>query len=159
MHPVIDYLTNVLPQRSGFQHNPVQVLYAQALLDGVKAQGQVHFVEGDAGIGKSLAYQLVLADWVAKGKRMGGKQAARRAVISTHSRALQRQLLQPDNLAIVHDYLTRAELPALSFQLRMGRENYLSPNAWPCSWGPSAWKRRNRIVTCPPTCSNWCTGH
>ncbi len=127
MHPVIDYLTNVLPQRPGFQHNPVQVAYAQALLDGVKAQGQVHFVEGDTGIGKSLAYQLVLADWVAKGKRMGGKQAARRAVISTHSRALQRQLLQPENLTIVRDYLTRAELPALSFQLRMGRENYLSP--------------------------------
>jgi len=127
MHPVLDYLTHVLPQRPGFRHNPVQVAYARVLIDGVKAQGKVHFIEGDTGIGKSLAYQLVLADWVAKGKYMGGKQAARRAVISTHSRILQRQLLQPDNLAIVRDYLTRQGLPDLTFQLRMGRENYLSP--------------------------------
>jgi Rad3-related DNA helicase len=127
MHPVLDYLTHVLPQRPGFHHNPVQVAYAQALIDGLKQQGKVHFVEGDTGIGKSLAYQLVLADWVAKGKHMGGKQAARRVVISTHSRALQRQLLQPENLTIVQDYLDHVGLPRLTFQLRMGRENYLSP--------------------------------
>lgn len=127
MHPVIHYLSEVLPQRPGFQRSPVQIAYAEALIDGLLQQGKLHFVEGDAGIGKSLAYQLVLADWVAKGKLMGGKQAARRALISTHSRILQRQLLQPDNLAIVSDYLRHAQLPLLSFALRMGRENYLSP--------------------------------
>jgi Rad3-related DNA helicase len=127
MHPVVHYLSEVLPTRSGFQRNPVQVAYAEALLDGLTQHGKLHFVEGDTGIGKSLAYQLALADWVAKGKRMGGKQAARRALISTHSRALQRQLLQPDNLAIVRDYLHYAKLPKLSFALRMGRDNYLNP--------------------------------
>ncbi|MDR5899476.1 helicase C-terminal domain-containing protein [Halomonas vilamensis] len=127
MHPVIHYLSEILPKRPGFQRNPVQIAYAEALVDGLKEQGKLHFVEGDTGIGKSLAYQLVLADWVAKGKHMGGKQAARRALISTHSRALQRQLLQPDNLAIVRDYLHHAQLPLLSFALRMGRENYLNP--------------------------------
>lgn len=122
MHPVLTYLTHQLPKRPGFQHNPVQVAYAQALIDGVRQQGKMHFVEGDTGIGKTLAYQLVLADWVAK-----GRQKERRAVISTHSRALQRQLLQPDNLAIVRDYLENAGLPPLTFELRMGRENYVSP--------------------------------
>lgn len=122
MHPVLAYLTHTLPQRPGFQHNPVQVAYAQALIDGVRAQGKMHFVEGDTGIGKTLAYQLVLADWVAKGKKKD-----RRAIISTHSRALQRQLLQPENLAIVGDYLESVGLPLLTFDLRMGRENYVSP--------------------------------
>ena len=106
MHPVLTYLTHQLPTRPGFHHNPVQVAYAQALINGVRQQGKMHFVEGDTGIGKTLAYQLVLADWVAK-----GRQKERRAVISTHSRALQRQLLQPDNLAIVRDYLENAGLP------------------------------------------------
>lgn len=127
MHPVIHYLSEILPQRAGFQHNPVQIAYAEALVDGLTQQGKLHFVEGDTGIGKSLAYQLVLADWVANGKQQGGEQANRRALISTYSRALQRQLLQPDNLAIVRDYLAVAGLPALSFALRMGRENYLCP--------------------------------
>ncbi|WP_157826448.1 helicase C-terminal domain-containing protein [Halomonas sp. MES3-P3E] len=127
MHPVLHYLSDILPKRPGFQRNPVQIAYAEALLDGLAQKGKLHFVEGDTGIGKSLAYQLALADWVAKGKLMGGKQAARRALISTHSRALQRQLLQPDNLAIVRDYLTHAQLPQLSFALRMGRDNYLNP--------------------------------
>lgn len=122
MHPVLAYLTHQLPQRRGFQHNPVQVAYAQALIDGVRAKGKMHFVEGDTGIGKTLAYQLVLADWVAKGKRK-----ERRAVISTHSRALQRQLLQPENIDIVRDYLESTGLPQLTFDLRMGRENYVSP--------------------------------
>lgn len=127
MHPVLSYLSNQLPKRSGFKLNPVQIAYAEALIDGLAQTGKIHFVEGDTGIGKSIAYQLALADWVAKGKLMGGEQAARRAIVSTHSRALQRQLLQPDNLAIVRDYLHHNGLPPLTFSLRMGRENYLNP--------------------------------
>lgn len=127
MHPVIEYLTHVLPKRPGFQRNPVQIAYADALLNGLAEHGKLHLVEGDTGIGKSLAYQLVLADWVASGKQQGGKQAARRGVISTYSRALQRQLLAPANLAVVQSYLHHVGLPPVSFALRMGRENYLSP--------------------------------
>ncbi|GAA3902941.1 hypothetical protein GCM10022228_11550 [Halomonas cibimaris] len=97
------------------------------MLNGLSEFGKLHFVEGDTGIGKSLAYQLVLADWVANGKKQGGKHAARRGLISTYSRALQRQLLAADNLAVVQGYLRHAGLPPLSFALRMGRENYLSP--------------------------------
>lgn len=126
MHPVLSYLSDQLPKRPGFKRNPVQIAYAEALVDGLAQTGKMHFVEGDTGIGKSIAYQLALADWVAKGKLMGGEQAARRAIVSTHSRALQRQLLQPDNLAIVRDYLYQAGLPPLTFALRMGRENYLN---------------------------------
>ncbi|NOG32807.1 hypothetical protein HLB35_15495 [Halomonas sp. TBZ9] len=120
-------MSEQLPTRQGFQRSPVQIAYAEALIEGISQTGKLHFVEGDTGIGKSLAYQLVLADWVAKGKLMGGQQAARRALISTHSRTLQRQLLQPGNLAIIQDYLAAARLPQVSFALRMGRENYLSP--------------------------------
>lgn len=123
MHnPVAHYLRERLPKRPGFTVNPVQIDYAEAICAGLARPGQFHFNEASTGIGKSLAYLLCLADWVARGHQHG-----RRAVISTHSRSLQRQLLAENNQAIIADYLAWQGLPALTMGLRMGRQNYVSP--------------------------------
>lgn len=123
---VARFLTDVLPGMPGrnFRHNPVQVQYAASISRSLAGgAGTFNFVEGDTGIGKSLAYLLTMGDWVARGLGVG-----RQAVIATHSRALQRQLLSGENREVLNDYLTWAELPALSMGLRMGRNNYVAPH-------------------------------
>lgn len=120
------FLTEVLTERRAeFRRNPAQLDYlasVEAALDD--GQGRIHFIEGDTGIGKSIAYLLALADWIARGPRGEGR---RRAVVATHTRALQRQLLEPGNRAIVAEYLEWAGLAQLTLGLRVGRSNYVSP--------------------------------
>lgn len=126
-HPVVDnriatFLQDVLPAQVGYQANSVQAAYAGSVIEALAQPGQLHFVEGDTGIGKSLAYTLALADWVARGKAHN-----RRAIVSTHTRALQRQLMAPAHLGLVDAYLQHERLPSVSTGLRMGRSNYVSP--------------------------------
>lgn len=120
--PVARYLSERLPLRPGFAVNPAQIEYAKSVRIGLSMHGKFHFQEASTGIGKSLAYLLCLADWVARGKKEG-----RRAVISTYSRSLQRQLLSDANREIITDYLAWQGLPLLSMGVRMGRRNYVSP--------------------------------
>ena len=120
-NPVAHFLSEGLPEIDRtFRHNPVQIAYAgsvsQALGGG---PGKIHFIEGDTGIGKSLAYLLTLADWTARGRKAG-----RQGVVSTHSRALQRQLRDERNLAIINRYLEWQGLPSLTMSVRMGKTNY-----------------------------------
>lgn len=121
-NPIATYLAERLPQRAGFRQNSVQIAYAEAIGEALVDPAKVHFIEGDAGIGKSLAYQLALAEWVARGKGKG-----RRGIVSTYSRSLQRQLLQPANLDVIRDYLRWQGLPQLRVGLRMGKQNYVCP--------------------------------
>src|SRR5690554_3749757 len=101
--------------------------YARSMTSALAQPGKLHFIEGDTGIGKSLAYSLALADWVARDK-IRDKGVGRRAIVATHTRALQRQLLDPEHLGLIADYLRREGLPAVSVGLRMGRSNYVSPS-------------------------------
>lgn len=120
------FLAERLPQRAGYQANPVQMAYAGSMTGALAQPGKLHFIEGDTGIGKSLAYSLALADWVARGKGRN-TNIARRAIVATHTRALQRQLLDPKHLELIAEYLALEGLPSLSVGLRMGRGNYVSP--------------------------------
>lgn len=72
-------------------------------------------VEAGTGVGKSLAYLIPAALWAVRN--------ARRVLVSTHTRALQEQLVHGD-LPIVSRVLGEMGLP-LRFALLMGAENYL----------------------------------
>lgn len=116
------FLSEVLPNTEpGFTHNPVQIDYAQSVAQALgRPQGQLHYLEADTGIGKSLAYLLTLADWWAR------DPGNRKIVLATHSRALQQQLASQDNARIVARYLDWAGLPPVDIRVRMGRANYVS---------------------------------
>lgn len=134
MSSVIDYLSGRLPKkRKGFRHNPSQTAYAESIGEAISmGRGRWHFVEGDTGIGKTVAYLLQLADWVAAGAEGDGKRQRRKTarrrqvVISTHSRALQQQLMQPGNQELMRDYLDWRGLRPVTMKVRMGRPNYVS---------------------------------
>lgn len=117
------YLAEVLPVNfPGFERNEVQLAYASSLEEALDlGLNKLSWIEGDTGIGKSLAYLLTLADWVAEGRSEG-----RRGLVATHSRSLQRQLVDAKNQAILQDYLSWRGLPSLSVAIRMGRANYIS---------------------------------
>ena len=72
-------------------------------------------VEAGTGVGKSLAYLLPAALWAAR----NGK----RVLVSTHTRALQEQLVHGD-LPVVASVLQELGLP-FRFAMLMGAENYI----------------------------------
>ncbi len=93
-------------------------------------------VEAGTGVGKSLAYLIPAAAWAVRG--------ARRVLVSTHTRALQEQLVAGD-LPVVARVLADLGLP-LKHALLMGSENYLCvqrlsalrrrPDASTAEWSP-----------------------
>lgn len=135
-NPVAEYLRDHLPARKGFHANPVQIDYASAICKGLAHPGQFHFIEGDTGIGKTLGYLVALSDWIARGKQHG-----RRAIISTFSRSLQRQILSSENHEVMEDYLIQQGLPLLSMGVRMGRQNYVSHDRLAMSLGADSLER------------------
>jgi ATP-dependent DNA helicase DinG len=101
----------VLPSRfPGLQVRPRQVEMARHVARCLNAGGPL-LVEAGTGTGKSLAYLVPAAMWAAANED--------RVVISTHTRALQMQLLRSDLPA-----LERAGLEARTAVL-LGRGNYL----------------------------------
>ncbi len=72
-------------------------------------------VEAGTGVGKSLAYLIPAALWAVRN--------ARRVIVSTHTRALQEQLINGD-LPIVARVLGELGLP-LRYAMLMGADNYL----------------------------------
>lgn len=72
-------------------------------------------VEAGTGVGKSLGYLIPAALWAVR--------HATRVVVSTHTRALQEQLMNGD-LPLVARVLAEAGLP-LKYSMLMGADNYL----------------------------------
>ncbi len=77
------------------------------------SSGQHLIVEAGTGVGKSLAYLVPLAHQLIEGH-------LERAVVSTYTKALQRQLVEKD-IPLIHDRL----FPELRYALCFGSENYL----------------------------------
>ena len=101
-------LTGRLP---GFRRRVGQVAYAEAAAH-IFARGGIGVFEAGTGMGKSLGYLLPAA--------YAGAAAGRRIVVSTKTKALQRQLARTE-LPLVAAGLP----PGWRWALLMGRENYL----------------------------------
>ena len=101
-------LTGRLP---GFRRRAGQVNYAEAAAH-IFARGGIGVFEAGTGMGKSLGYLLPAA--------YAGAAAGRRIVVSTKTKALQRQLARTE-LPLVAAGLP----PGWRWALLMGRENYL----------------------------------
>ncbi len=100
--------------RSGWEPRPPQEAMAGAVWQSLERGGDL-VVEAGTGVGKSLGYLLPAALWAVRNDR--------RVIVSTHTRALQEQLLN-------HELPTAARaLEALGLPLRyamlMGADNYL----------------------------------
>ncbi|MCX6363457.1 MAG: exonuclease domain-containing protein [Actinobacteria bacterium] len=95
----------------GFRRRPGQAQLAAAAAE-VFAAGGVGLFEAGTGMGKSLAYLLPAA--------FASAAAGRRVVVSTKTKALQRQLA-------VHELpiVAKALPPGWRWALLMGRENYI----------------------------------
>ena len=95
----------------GFRRRPGQVDYAEAAAEVFRGGG-IGVFEAGTGMGKSLGYLLPAA--------FAGAAAGRRVVVSTKTKALQRQLARTE-LPLVAAALP----PGWRWTLLMGRENYL----------------------------------
>ncbi len=100
-----------LSSLNGFEYRPQQHRMAQAIADALENNSHL-LVEAPSGVGKSLAYLVPAIVHAIKNKR--------KAVISTHTKTLQEQLLRKD-LRIVRSLLD-FDFEAVTFK---GRSNYL----------------------------------
>lgn len=119
---VLEFLSLRLPaSNQRFRRNPSQLEYTSSIATAVnEGAGKIHLIEGDTGIGKSLAYLLTLAEWITAGE-------GRQAVVSTFSRALQRQLCAESNRTIVAEFLQWMGRRPIKIAMRMGKPNYVCP--------------------------------
>jgi ATP-dependent DNA helicase DinG len=104
-------LARVLP---GWEPRAPQEAMAAAVARALDREESL-VVEAGTGVGKSLAYLIPAALWAVRG--------ARRVLVSTHTRALQEQLIHGD-LPVVARVLAELGLPLKSAML-MGADNYL----------------------------------
>ncbi len=104
-------LARVLP---GWEPRAAQEEMARAVGQALDCEEGL-VVEAGTGVGKSLAYLIPAALWAVRG--------ARRVLVSTHTRALQEQLIGGD-LPVVARVLAELGLPLKSAML-MGADNYL----------------------------------
>lgn len=118
------FLRDVLPTLARhMKHNPDQVAYAASVDKAYRAgTDTISFIQGDTGIGKSIAYLCCAAEWLGN----ASPQRPRRVVVSTFTRALQRQLADDDTVGIVNEYRKHAGLRPLTIGVVMGRMNYVS---------------------------------
>lgn len=94
-----------------FERRPEQEAMARAVTSSLNHKRHL-IVEAGTGVGKSLAYLIPLSEFVLKDKTQ--------AVVSTYTKALQRQLIEKDL-----PFLKENLFPDLCFTAAFGGENYL----------------------------------
>ena len=99
------------PHLRGYEQRLSQQKMADAVLDTLKRRGRL-IVEAGTGTGKSLAYLIPLIETII--------EEDTRAVVSTYTKALQRQLFVKD-IPLLAERL----YPGLRTALCVGSENYL----------------------------------
>ncbi|GAB4390744.1 MAG: helicase C-terminal domain-containing protein [Thermodesulfovibrionales bacterium] len=99
------------PLLPGYEPRAEQSRMAGAVLDALQSSGRL-VVEAGTGTGKSLAYLIPLAMYALDGEK--------RAVVSTYTKALQRQLFEKEL-----PFLREKLFGSLRYALAMGSENYL----------------------------------
>ena len=103
--------SGTLSEQPWFEHRPQQLEMAQAITAALESRSHL-IVEAPTGIGKSLAYLLPAVLYAIDEKR--------KAIVSTHTKNLQEQLLRKD-IEIVRS-LVKKDFTAV---LLKGRKNYL----------------------------------
>lgn len=107
--------------RAGGRHNPQQQEYANHIATALARKEAVALCEAQTGIGKSIAYLIPAL------VHLSLNSQSLPIVISTHTRALQRQLLDKDvplSIAALREY--GLDVPSVAF--RMGRQAFFSPS-------------------------------
>jgi ATP-dependent DNA helicase DinG len=104
-------LSRVLPR---WEPRAQQAAMAESVALALEREDSL-VVEAGTGVGKSLAYLIPAALWAVRN--------ARRVIVSTHTRALQEQLINGD-LPLVSRVLGELGLP-LRYAMLMGADNYL----------------------------------
>lgn len=97
-----------------FEHRPQQLEMSLAVAEALESERNLS-VEAGTGVGKSLAYLLPAALWALTHNR--------RVLVSTHTRALQEQLLEKD--LPVAARVMRLLGHSLRFAMLQGADNYL----------------------------------
>jgi len=101
-------LARALP---GYQARPQQATVAQAVANSITTPGGISLIEAATGVGKTFAYLIPALQYA---------RPDRKVIISTHTLALQGQLLEKD-LPLMQTIM-KAEVDAV---LMKGRGNYL----------------------------------
>ncbi len=98
----------------GYESRPQQIQMAESVQKALDQQEHL-VVEAGTGVGKSLAYLLPCALWAVQNNK--------KVIVSTHTKALQEQLVQND-LPLIQSILNEQGLD-FRFSLLMGANNYL----------------------------------
>ncbi|MBF0538868.1 MAG: DEAD/DEAH box helicase [Nitrospirae bacterium] len=96
----------------GYEYRPQQEAMAKAVMTSLQDKTNL-LVEAGTGVGKSLAYLISASMWISEDK-------TRKVVVSTHTKALQRQLYDKDL-----PFLKQNLFPDITYALCLGSENYL----------------------------------
>lgn len=108
-----------------YEHRPEQVTMAEAVAETL-SRGTSLLAEAGTGVGKSFAYLLPAVAEVNRWKdEQLGKGRRMKVVVSTHTIALQEQLLNKD-LPLLQSVLPAAGFDEFSSVLVKGRSNYVS---------------------------------
>ena len=114
---------------ASFERRPEQAAMAEAVADAFDRGGKL-VVEAGTGVGKSFAYLLPAIDLIT---RTEDRDKRKRVVVSTHTIALQEQLMEKDLP------LLRSVAPGeFSAVLAKGRGNYVSRRRTRRAWDRSA---------------------
>lgn len=109
-----------LSAHKGFRNEPAQESYAMDVVAWLTGQKEkpLALIEGDTGVGKTLAYLVPLFLFV--------RLAGQRAVVATHTINLQNQMLESD-VGIANAYLENCDLLPCNVQQLIGRQAFLDP--------------------------------
>lgn len=99
---------------AGYESRLEQIEMAIAIDEALKLENHL-IVEAGTGVGKSLAYLLPLIKWV-----LNEELGYRKAVVSTYTKALQRQLVEKEL-----PFLKNTIYNELRYALCLGSENYI----------------------------------
>ncbi|MBF0606093.1 MAG: helicase C-terminal domain-containing protein [Candidatus Magnetobacterium sp. LHC-1] len=97
---------------AGYEYRPQQEAMANAVMAALQDKTNL-LVEAGTGVGKSLAYLIATILWIKQ-------DDTRKVVVSTYTKALQRQLYDRDL-----PFLKEKLFPDITYALCLGSENYL----------------------------------
>ncbi|MEO1236270.1 MAG: helicase C-terminal domain-containing protein, partial [Planctomycetota bacterium] len=114
-----------------YERRPEQLAMVEAVEDALDA-GSKLLVEAGTGVGKSFAYLLpLIAHLMRPGER--GRDEKRRVVVSTHTIALQEQIIEKD-IPLLQAILPGVGADEFSAVLVKGRGNYVSLRRMNRAW-------------------------